>query len=167
MLLLWFDFLRKTPCLCYSIKSSPRDMKYPSCLNPPYLTLDRCVETLHNIYWFSRLQKPVKMYIICILNFNVSLCWLVVEKALFFQDWVLNLFLFLNFYFSRFVSLGLERAEPIQLGFSYEVLTEISQSPSLVKFLIVQKKRAFRSDGLFRIIYTEESTSIFVNFEDS
>ena len=57
MLLLWFDFHRNMPCLCYSIRTSPSDtaaeivpMKYTSCLSPPYLTLQRCVETLHNIY---------------------------------------------------------------------------------------------------------------------
>ena len=36
-----------------------------------------------------------------------------------------------------------------------------------VKFLKVHKKRAFRSDGLFHIIYAEESTNFIVNFEDS
>ena len=57
MLLLWFNFHRNINCLCYTITSSPRDTaveivprKYPSCLNAAYLTLRRCVETLHNIY---------------------------------------------------------------------------------------------------------------------
>ena len=60
--------------------------------------LHRCVETLHSIYWFSPLQKPAKIYIICILNFNVSLCWLVGEKKP------------CCFYFSHFISLALQVA---------------------------------------------------------
>ena len=114
ILLLWFDFHRSIPCLCYSIRSSPRGtaaeivlMKYLSCLNPPYLTLHRCVENLHDIYWFSTLQKLAKIYIICILNFNVSLCWLVGGKIPVFQGLVLTLFLFFSYCFSRFVSLGI------------------------------------------------------------
>ena len=91
MLLLWFDFHRNILCLCSSIKklsllysSSSRsqiDMKYLSCLNPTYLTLHRCVEILCNIFWFSPFQKVAKIYIICILNFNLSLCWLVDGKS--------------------------------------------------------------------------------------
>ena len=52
---------------------------------PPYLTLHRYVEILHNIYWFSLLHKPAKIYIICILNFSVNLCWLVGGKSLAFS----------------------------------------------------------------------------------
>ena len=102
MLLLWFDFHRNIPCLCYatllcyvpclcylvclSSRCSSRnrsqiDMKYPSCLKPPYLTLHRCAKILQNISGFSPLQKPPKSYIICILNFNVSLCWFVGGKS--------------------------------------------------------------------------------------
>ena len=97
MLLLWFDFHINIPCLCYdnllilpclylsswysSRNCSQIYMKYPSCLNPPYLTLHRGVKTLQYIYWFSLLQKPAKIHIICILNFNVSLCWLVGGKS--------------------------------------------------------------------------------------
>ena len=33
--------------------------------------------------------------------------------------------------------------------------------------MTVQKKRAFRNDGLFHIIYAEESTNFLLNFEDS
>ena len=91
MLLLWFDFHRNILCLCYSIKklslwyssrnSSQIDMKYLSCLNPTYLMLHRCLETLRNIFWFSPLQKLAKINIICILNFNLSLRWLVGRKS--------------------------------------------------------------------------------------
>ena len=82
------------------------------------------------------------------------------------HDLVLTLFLFLNFCFSRFVSLGLQlsASSPIYLGFSCGILTEISQSPDLYyefRFLTFQKKRAFRNDGLFHIIYAEESTNFF------
>ena len=76
MPLLWFDFHRNIPCLCYSYRSSPR------------------------------------------------------LKA---QHLVLTLFLFLNFCFSRFISLGLYLAAswPIELGFSCGIVTKISQSPDL------------------------------------
>ena len=101
-LLLWFDFHRNIPCIRSSLRDTTAKvvpMKYPSYLNPSYLTVRRCVETLHNIYWFSPLQKPAKIYIICILNFNVSLCWPVGGKSLVFQDLVVTLFLLLNFVF--------------------------------------------------------------------
>ena len=35
------------------------------------------------------------------------------------------------------------------------------------KFLTVQMKWAFRNDGLFHVIYAEESTKFLVKFEDS
>ena len=37
----------------------------------------------------------------------------------------------------------------------------------IMKFFTVQKKSAFRNDGLFYIIYAEESTNFLINFEDS
>ena len=110
IVLLWFDFQRNIPCFCYSItlsswyssrNRSKIDIKYPSCLNPPYLMLHRCEENLHDIYWFSAIKKPIKIYIICILNFNVNLYWLVGGESSVF---------FLKFCFSCFVSLALQLA---------------------------------------------------------
>ena len=36
----------------------------------------------------------------------------------------------------------------------------------IMKFFTVQKKSAFRNDGLFYIIYEEESTNFLINSED-
>ena len=36
-----------------------------------------------------------------------------------------------------------------------------------IKFLKVHNKRVFRNDGLFQVIYAEESTNFIVNFKDS
>ena len=76
-------------------------MKYPSCLDLPYLKLDRCVENFNNIYSFIPAQKPAKIYIVCILRFNVSLCGLAGRKrprSIPYSIFVLKFFLF------RFVS---------------------------------------------------------------
>ena len=99
MLLLWFDFHRNIPCLCYatllcyvpclcylvclssrysSRNRSQIDMKYPSCLKPPYLTLHRCAKILQNISWFSPLQKPAKKLYHLYFEFQCELvlvCW--------------------------------------------------------------------------------------------
>ena len=117
MLLFWFDFHRNIPCLCYSIRNSPRDTTTEIV---PKLTWNILLPWIHLTY---RCTDALKLYIIFTdfdrsrnqQKFISSVLWismwacvgLLVEKALFFQDLVLTLFLFLNFCFSRFVSLGL------------------------------------------------------------
>ena len=62
-------------------KSFPNWHEISFLLESTLPNMQKCVEALHDIYWFSPLQKPAKIYIICILNFNVSLCWLVGGKS--------------------------------------------------------------------------------------
>ena len=106
------------------------------------LTLHRCLETLDNIYWLSPLLKLAKIYVICVLNFNVSLFGLLASCYLANLAW---LFVWNSYRNLRITSTLLW---------------------SSVKFLTVQKKQAFSNEGLFHIIYVEESTNFLVNFED-
>ena len=154
-------------------------MKYPSSLNPPYLTLDRCLETgelklciiFTDLVCSSHQQKFISSVFLILMSACIGL---LVEKALLFQDLDLTLFLILGFFYFSFcqsrsiASCQLANLAWLLLWNSYRNLTITSTLLlSLVKFLTVQNKRTFRNDGLFHIIYAEESTNFLVNFEDS
>ena len=113
MLLLWLDFRRNIPIAQEDLlviqqqKSFSNWHKISFLLestlpNVAQIRRNQGVETLHNIYWFSPLQKPAKICIICILNFNVGFCWLVYGESLVFQDLDLTLFLILFFFYFSF-----------------------------------------------------------------
>ena len=141
-------------------------MKYPSGLNPPYLTLYRCSKTLNNIYRFSLLQKPAKIYIICILNFNVSLCQLVGGKC------PVSIF-FLNFCFSHL--LVQVYSQLLASQFSLAIPIELSQKSHnhltfIMKFnkvLHSSKETSLQEGGPIPHNLCGRIYNFLVNLEDS